>query len=155
MHSTLAKPSPRAHIPFQLIVIACFQFMKAGFLLTAVAFLWLAPDLLPNSSEFSQMLYIAAHGKTIPAVLVPTFALYIAYVGYGLLRLRRSVRRNLALSSVVTICASLQRLGVFGESSMISRSDREGLYILILLDLAVYIYLAFHPEITRLFKRTY
>ncbi len=138
--------------PLPVIFIACFQFLKAGFLLTVAGFLWLAPDQLPNSAAFSKMLFIAAHGKDLSGVLVPIIGCYVAYVGVGIFRMRPSVRRTLAISSVITICLSLRRLGLFGESTVTSRTDRQTLYILILLDLVIYIYLAFHPELVRCFK---
>ena len=78
---------------------------------------------------------------------------YLIYVGIQLLRLRPSTRRNLAISSAITIVLSLQRLGVFGETDMRSNVDHEALYIVILCDATIYIYLAFHPEILRTFKR--
>jgi len=157
MHRIYAKKPIRRrrplHRPFQIVLVSGFQFLKGGFLLLVAGFLWLAPDQLPNSEAFSQMLLIAAHGKTLPAILVPAFGLWVCWVGFGLWRMRRRVRRNLAISSVLTIALSLQRLGLFGESSMTSEADRQSLYILILLDLAVYIYLAFHPAITRSFEQ--
>jgi len=139
--------------PFALYLIAGFQFLKAGFLLTAAAFLWLAPDSLPHSQAFTQMLFIAAHGRDISGVLVPLFGLYVAWIGIGLLHLRPSTRRNLAISSAFTVAFALQRLGLFGETDMTSKFDRQTLYILILIDLTVYIYLAFHPAIIRTFTR--
>jgi hypothetical protein len=142
----------RVERPFAVILIASFQFAKAAFLLTVAALLWLAPDALPNSQTFTDLLFIAAHGKDLPGFLVPVFGLYVAYIGISLLRLRPAARRNLAVSSAITIAVSLQRLGFFGESSMTSHFDRQALYILILLDFAVYVYLAFHPEIARSFK---
>ena len=146
------RPQP-LHRPFQIVLISGFQFLKGGFLLLVSVLFWLAPNQLPDSAAFSQLLLIAAHGKSLTGIVVPLFGLWVCWVGYGIWRMRRRVRRNLAISSVLTICVSLQRLGVFGESSMSSRADRESLYILILLDLAVYIYLAFHPEITRCFNQ--
>ena len=139
--------------PFALYLIAGFQFLKAAFLLIVAAFLWLAPDSLPQSAAFTQMLFIAAHGRDVSGVVVPGFGLYVAWVGIGLLRLRPRVRRNLAISSAFTVAFALQRLGLFGETNMTSEFDRQTLYILILLDLAVYIYLAFHPDITSSFNR--
>jgi hypothetical protein len=138
--------------PVPVIFIACFQFLKAGFLLTVAGFLWLAPDLLPNSAAFSKMLFVAAHGKDLSGYLIPIIGCYVAYVGVGIFQLKPSIRKNLAISSVITICLSLRRLGLFGESAITSRTDRQTLYILILLDLAIYVYLAFHPEIVRCFK---
>ena len=143
----------RVDRPFAVILIASFQFAKAAFLLTVAAFLWLAPDALPHSHAFTEMLFIAAHGRDLSGVLVPIFGVYVVYIGVCLLRLRPRTRRNVAISSAITVAVSLQRLGLFGESTMTSHFDREALYILILLDLAVYIYLAFHPEIARSFKR--
>jgi hypothetical protein len=144
---------PRIERPLQIIPIALFQFAKAAFLLVVATLLWLAPASLPNSAAFTQVLFIAAHGKDLPGVLVPIFGCYVAYVGFGLLQLKPSIRRNLAISSAITIAVSLNRLGVFGDASVTNRFQREALYILILLDLAVYIYLAFHPEIVRSFKQ--
>ena len=114
--------------------------------------LWLAPNSLPNSIAFSQMLFIAGHGRDLSGILVPVFGVYVAYVGVGIYTMRPSVRRTLALSSAITIALSLQRLGLFGETTMWDPLDRETLYILILLDFAIYIYLVFHPEIIRTFE---
>ncbi len=139
--------------PFAVILIATFQFVKAAFLLTVAAFLWLDPDALPHSQGFTEMLFIAAHGKDLSGFLVPAFGVYVAYIGVSLLRLRPRTRRNLAVSSAITVAVSLQRLGLFGESSMTSEFNRQTLYILILLDFTVYVYLAFHPEIARTFKQ--
>jgi hypothetical protein len=144
--------SRRNQRPLQVIPIAMFQFGKAAFLLIVAALLWLSPDSLPHSAAFSQVLFIAAHGKNLPGVLVPIFGCYVAYVGFGLLQLRPSIRRTLAISSAITIAVSLNRLGVFGEVSVTNTFQRQALYVLILLDLAVYIYLVYHPEIVRSFK---
>jgi len=143
----------RVDRPLPVIAIASFQFAKGAFLLIVAAYLWLAPDALPYSETFSQLLFIAAHGKDISGIFVPLFGLYLIYVGVQLLRLRPQTRRNLAISSAITIVLSLQRLGVFGETDMHSYVDHEALYLLILSDLTIYIYLAFHPEILRTFKR--
>ena len=139
--------------PIPVVIIAMFQFAKAAFLIVVAAFLWLDPDALPHSDAFSQLFFIAAHGRNLPGLFVPIFGLYFAYIGVGLMRLRKSVRLNLAISSVITICVSIQRLGLLGETNMTSQFDHQTLYILILLDLTVYFYLAFHPEITRCFNR--
>jgi hypothetical protein len=144
--------SPRVRPPFQIVLIAGFQFLKAGFLLVVAGYLLLAPDSLPHSTEFSQFLAIAAHGKDLSGILVPAFGFYLLYIGIALLLLRKRTRRNLAISSVITICCSLDRLGIFGDTNLTSQFDRETLYIIILLDLAVYLYLAFHPHITRTFN---
>jgi hypothetical protein len=136
----------RVERPTPVILIAMFQFLKAGFLLGVAGFLWLAPNSLPNSAAFEQMLFIAAHGKNISGVLVPIFGCYLIYIGVGLIRLRPGIRKNLALSSAITICGSLWKLGLFGESHMTSQFDRQTFYILILLDFA------YHPEIVRCFK---
>jgi hypothetical protein len=141
-------PQTRAHAPFQIVLIAAFQFIKAGFLLCAAALILLDPNAVRDSDTFSQLLVIATRGKNLSGILLPALGFYLIYIGFGLLRMRKKTQRNLAISSVITICGSLQRLGVFGEASLISWFDRETLYILILLDLAVYIYLAFHPDIT-------
>jgi hypothetical protein len=145
--------STRVRPPFQVVLIAVFQFLKAGFLLFVAGYLLVAPESLPHSAEFSQVLTIAAHGKDLTGILVPAFGFYLIYIGVALLLLRKRTRRNLAISSVITICVSLDRLGIFGDTSLTSQFDRETLYILILTDLAVYIYLAFHPEINRTFNR--
>ncbi len=130
-----------------------FQFVKAAFLLTVAALLWLSPESLPHSAAFTQVFFIAAHGKDLPGVLVPIFGCYVAYVGVGLWKLRPSIRRTLAVSSAITIAVSLNRLGVFGETGVTDSFQRQALYVLILLDLAVYIYLVYHPDIVRSFKR--
>jgi hypothetical protein len=139
--------------PTAVILIALFQFAKGAFLLIVAAFLWLTPEALPNSAAFSRMLFIAAHGKDLSGILVPIFGCYLVYIGFGLLWLRPSTRTNLAISSAITIALSLQRLGLFGESDMTDLLDRQTLYILILLDFAIYIYLVYHPAITSSFNR--
>ena len=145
----LLKPVEK---PFALYLIAAFQSLKGCFLLLVAALLWIAPDALPNSQTFTEFLYIAAHGKDLTGYLVPVFGAYLVYVGYGLFTLRRSVRTNLSLSCAVTIGVSMQRLGVFGYAGSISYLDRETLYILILFDSAIFIYMVFHPEIAGSFK---
>jgi hypothetical protein len=146
------RPARRIDRPTPVILIACFQFLKAGFLLTVAGYLLLAPDLLPHSIAFTKMLFIAAHGRDASGVLIPVLGCYVAYVGVGIFNMRPSIRRTLAISSAITICLSLRRLGVFGEATVTSPFDRQAVYILILLDLAIYIYLAFHPELVRCFK---
>jgi hypothetical protein len=143
----------RVDRPFAVFLIAGFQFLKAGFLLAVAVYLWLGPEGLPHTEAFSELFFIAAHGKNLPGVLVPVFGCYVAYTGFCLLRLKRSTRRALALSSAITICVSLDKLGLFTGDGVTSPVHQETLYILILLDLAVYIYLAFHPEIARSFNR--
>jgi len=144
-------PAQSVDRPFQVVLIASFQFLKAAFLIGVAALLWLAPNSFPNSVALTQMLFIAAHGRNLSGFLVPVFGAYVAYVGWGIYTMRPSVRRTLACSSAITIALSLQRLGFFGETTMHDPLDRQTLYILILLDLAIYIYLVFHPEIIRSF----
>jgi hypothetical protein len=144
-------PAPAIHRPLPVLLIVGFQYLKAAILLTVTAFLWLAPDALPYSDTFSQVLFIAAHGKKLPSFLVPAFALYVGFIGWRLWNLRPKTRRNLAISLSITIALSLQRLGLFGQTDLHSPIDRESLYILILFDLAIYIYLAFHPAIAESF----
>ena len=139
--------------PLALLFIAAFQSVKGSFLLIVAAFLWIAPDALPNSQTFTEFLYIAAHGKNVSGYLVPIFGAYLVYVGYGLFTLRPSVRTNLSFSCAITIILSLQRLGLFGQTATTNYIDRETLYILILFDFAIYIYMVFHPEIASSFER--
>ncbi len=145
------RPQPVDRPP-QVVLIASFQFLKAAFLIVVAAFLWIAPDSLPNSATFTQLLFIAAHGRDLSGYLVPIFGAYIAYVGCGIYMMRPSTRTTLALSSAITISVSVYRLGIFGGTRMTDQLDRQTLYILILLDLAIYIYLVFHPEIVRTFE---
>ena len=142
----------QADRPPQVVLIALFQFLKAGFLIGVAAFLWLAPDSLPNSVAFSHMLFLAAHGRNVSGYLVPIFGAYVAYVGCGIYMMRPSTRATLAISSAITVSVSLQRLGLFGDATVHDQVDRQTLYILVLLDLAIYIYLAFHPETVRAFE---
>jgi hypothetical protein len=152
--TSLYVPEPtKRYVPPAVMLIAVFQFAKAAFLLIVSLMLWVAPEALPHTEGFEQLLYVAAHGRSVSGVLVPVFGCYVAYVGWGLVRLRKRVRRNLAISSALTIGLSLQRLGVFGDTDMHGQLDRQTLYILILLDLMVYIYLTFHPDITKAFTR--
>ena len=146
-------PSRQFDRPLALLLIAVFQSAKGCFLLFVAAFLWFAPDALPNSQTFTEFLYIAAHGKELTGYLVPVFGAYLVYVGYGLFTRRPSVRTNLSLSCAITIALSLQRLGLFGETATTNYVDRETLYIFILFDAAIYIYMAFHPEIASSFQR--
>jgi len=146
-------PSRQVDRPLALLFIACFQSIKGAFLLFVAAFLWIAPDALPNSQTFSEFLYIAAHGKELTGYVVPIFGAYLLYVGYGLFTLRPSVRSNLSISCAVTIALSLQRLGIFGETATTNYVDRQTLYILILFDSAIYVYMVFHPEIANSFER--
>ena len=150
-------PRQQVDRPFQVILIASFQFLKAAFLIVVSAFLWLSPTSLPDSAAFTQLLFIAAHGKDVSGYLVPIFGAYVAYVGYGIYMMRPSTRTTLAISSAITVAISLKRLGVFGETSLTGQLDRQTLYILILIDLVIYLYLAFHPAIISSFdsrKRT-
>ena len=140
--------------PFALYLIAAFQSLKGGFLLLVAALLWIAPDALPNSQTFTELLYVAAHGKDLTGYLVPIFGAYLVYVGYGLFTLRPSVRTNLIISCAVTIGVSMQRLGLFGYSGYLSNLDRETLYILILFDSAIFIYMVFHREIASSFRNS-
>lgn len=134
-------------------MIACFQSAKGAFLLIVAAFLWIAPNALPHSQTFTELLYLAAHGKDLTGYFVPIFGSYLVYVGYGLFTFRPSVRTNLSISSAATIALSLQRLGLFGHTATLNYTDRETLYILILFDFAIYVYMVFHPEIVSSFER--
>jgi hypothetical protein len=144
-------PSHSIDRPFQVVLIASFQFLKATILIGAAALLWFAPDVLPHTIAFSELLYIAAHGKDLNGYLVPIFGAYVAYVGWGIFTMRPGTRQTLALSSAITIAVSIYRLGYFGGPGISGTLDRESLYILMLLDLTIYIYLVFHPEIVRSF----
>lgn len=142
--------------PVQVTVISLFQFGKAAILLLIPALALLYPRAIRDTPFLGQLIFVATRGRNLPGMLMPLIGLYVGWIGYGLWHLKDGARRNVLLGSLVTIVVSLIRLGVFdvllGTGLLHSIAGQQTVMIVTLFDSVIFIYLAFHPDITASFS---
>src|SRR5438876_9325397 len=90
----------RVKRPLGVMLVALWQFCKAGFLVLVAAIALAYPNAQPNFSvRVRELIYIAAHGTVPPAILLPVIALPVVAIGWALLRLKKWARVVLLASS--------------------------------------------------------
>lgn len=155
MYSTEVLHAPPVR-PIQVTIIALVQFLKAAILILIPTLGWLDPNATHYSPALTQIVYVASRGRELPGILMPLIGFYVAFLGMGLWKLRPGARRNVLLGSLFTIMISLARLGVFdtllGLRITQSPAEQQTVMIIILFDAAIFLYLAFHHDITLSFR---
>ncbi len=134
--------------PLPIVLISGFQFTKGAFLLL-VALLAASgrAGKLAYIPDLRDLVFVAAHGKEPHGLLLFFFGSYALVIGSGIWRLRRWARNSLVLTSAMMLVFWLAHHD-FGTSlpvmPAISEVEQQTVYILLLLDSAIFLYLKFH-----------
>ena len=143
--------------PVGVILVACFQLLKAGvLLLTGILLRW-KPEFVDSSqSILYPLLYVATRGnyaaiKTAMqgANLLPglifLLGFYLAVIGFGLWELKQWARRTVMFTCGLTLLLSIKSIlwpGTFGSIFPItSASDLQYVHIPLFFDAVVFLYL--------------
>ena len=148
----MADPPTR---PLPVTIVAMVQFAKAAFLLTVGMMPFLGDESgLASIPDFRDLLFLASHGKDPKGLPIVLFGVYAAVVGWGLWRLKRWARNSLVFSSGLMLLFWLAHHD-FGTSLLImpgiSGVEQQTVYVLLLLDGAIFAYLKFHDETAKSF----
>jgi hypothetical protein len=146
-------PPPRRPLPLALIVL--FQFLKATFLVFVAVLPWTGHEsrlaYIPNLRD---LIFLASHGKDPNDLALLVLGLYAAAIGYGLWNLRRWARNSLVFTSLTMLVLWFAHRD-FGTAlptmPAISRVATQTVYILLLLDFFIFMYLKFHDDTARCF----
>jgi hypothetical protein len=149
----LQQPTIR---PFPVTCMALFQFAKAAFLLLVAALPLLGHEgRLAYIPDLRDLVFVAAHGKDPHGLLLLFFGIYAAAIGIGLWRLKRWARNSLVFTTGLMLVLWLSHLD-FGTDLLvmpaISQVEQQTVYIVLLLDFAIFAYLKFHAEIAQSFR---
>ena len=148
---------PPPQRPFPVTLMAFFQFAKAGFLIF-IAWLSLAGHYgrLASIPNLQDLTFLASHGKDPKGMLLLFLGLYAGAIGLGLWRLRRWARNSLVFSCGLMMVLWLSHHD-FGTQILvmpaITEVEQQTVYILLLVDFAIFMYLKFNSEIASCFKR--
>lgn len=154
-HSDAALLLSRRCRPTSLTLIALFQFGKAALLILVALLSWLGYagtlDYIPNLKD---LLFIASHGKDPHGWMLVVFGCYAAAIGRGIWNLRRWARNSLVFTSLCMLVLWLAHHD-FGTALPtmpgIGRVSSQTVYLLLLFDLVIFLYLKFHDDTVRSF----
>lgn len=148
--------------PGPITLIALFQFSKAAFLFVVVVLVWLSPEMQWGSRTFWGSVYIASHGGGLPSFLTPIVAVYAAIIGVGLWRLQRWARNLLMVTSGLSAARWLRYFSLnwaiggtgLGKhvNSLNSEFERQTVYVLVLIDIFVFLCLVYFPGVAEAFR---
>lgn len=137
--------------------IALFQFTKAAFLLYIAALVVTGRNgRLAAIPDLRDLIFVASHGKDPHGLLLLFFGAYAAAIGVGLWRLKRWARNSLVFTTGLMLVLWLSHYN-FGTAlptmPAISEVEQQTVYIVLLLDFAIFAYLKFHNETGLSFAR--
>ena len=141
--------------PASLTMIALFQFSKASFLILIAAVSWLGyAGTLTYIPNLKDLLFIASHGKDPHGIMLVVFGSYAAAIGNGIWKLRRWARNSLVFTSLCMLVLWLVHHDF--DTSIptmpgIARVRNQTVYLLLLFDFVIFMYLKFHHETARCF----
>jgi len=141
-------PPPRRPMPLSLIVL--FQSLKATFLILVCVITWTGHEnRLANIPELRDLIFLASHGKDPKDLVLLVLGLYAAAIGYGLWNFRRWARNSLVFTSLLMLVLWFAHYD-FGTAlptmPAISLVETQTVYILLLLDFFIFMYLKFHHD---------
>jgi hypothetical protein len=143
---------PRRSVPFPVILIALFQFFKAGFLLYLFLPFWhdysgWAASGRP-AGPFLQNLFDKSF-----IVLFPALSVVLVVIGWGLLSLKDWARKLLIVAIICTWIRGRFSLDAlfFSNSVDLRHQHYQVLVCVFLLDLFVFGSLVFYPDIAKTF----
>jgi hypothetical protein len=146
---------PPTRRPAPLTLIALFQFTKGAFLVFVAALPWIGhAGGLADIPNLNDLIFLASHGKDPHGFLLVVLGLYAAAIGLGIWKLRRWARNSLVFTSLLMIVLWLAHHD-FGTALPtmpgISRVESQTVYLLLLFDFVIFMYLKFHHETARCF----
>lgn len=146
----------RLERPGGVIIVACFQILKAAVLLLTGMLLRWKPDVVDNSrSVLYPLLYVATRGKyaALNAAIQDTnllpgliflFGLYLAVIGSGLWQLKQWARRTVMFTCGMTLllwAKSTILPSTLSSGLSFASSDLQNFHILLFFDGMVFVYL--------------
>ena len=148
-HLNPFTPAPPSR-PASVTLMALLQFAK-GLTMVAVATLtFIASKSTPSDlPDFRELVFFASHGKEPKGLLLLVLGVYAIYLGSGLWRLKRWARNSLmATSGIMLVFYTIHAyMGVpILIMPAISLVQQQTVYILLLFDGAIFLYLKFHAE---------
>jgi hypothetical protein len=150
----MGKPLQRLR-PDPVAAISLLQVLKACLLLVVGGLVWLAPDLIqPYMDDLDMVLWIAAHGRSMPVVVLPVFGLYLAVVGVGLWKLKSWARKNLIFTSAATVLFWARRVAMAYAAQAApfrSETEQQAVFILLVLDVLTFFYLVMDLRVQKAF----
>jgi hypothetical protein len=141
--------------PTSVTTIALLQFGKAWVLLTVAVVAWVVPDAMRvYGSDFSAVVYFAAHGKNPHGFLLPLVAGYVTVMGWGLWSLKGWARSSLMVTSGLTVAIWVRRLlfdQAMGDTTLKTPLEVQVVGFLLLADAITFFYLFFGVGVKRAF----
>jgi hypothetical protein len=136
--------------PFSVTLLSIFQFSKAVFLIMVAALAWLGlADTLSTIPRLHDLIFLAAHGKDPHGLLLLALGIYGAFVGQGLWNLKRWARNSLFYNALFMLVFWFMHQD-FGTKLILmpgaERVEHETIYVLLLIDSAIFIFLTFHSD---------
>jgi hypothetical protein len=143
------KPPPPSR-PTSVTLMALLQFAKGLTMISVAALPVLASKTtLAELPDFRDLVFFASHGKDPKGLLLFVLGVYATYLGTGLWRLKRWARNSLmGTSGIMLVFYTVHfYLGVpILIMPAISQVQQQTVYILLLFDGAIFLYLRFHSD---------
>ena len=136
--------------PAPVTLMALLQFLKgAAMILIALPPLLGHEGSLAYIPDLRDIIFLASHGRDPHGLLLLLLGIYATMIGRGLWMLKRWARNSLMGTSGVMLVLWLAHNN-FGtpifSMPAISEVESQTVYILLLIDFAVFLYLKFHTE---------
>ncbi len=149
--------SPKPTRPFSVTMLSVFQFSKAIFLIMVATFAWFGlADVLSTIPRLHDLIFLAAHGKDPHGLLLFVLGIYGAFVGQGLWNLKRWARNSLVYNAMFMLVFWFIHQD-FGTKLILmpgaEKVEHETIYLLLLIDSAIFIFLTFHSDAAHSFPR--
>lgn len=136
--------------PWPIVLIAVFQFVKAGYLLYLSVIFWNAYSAWVAAGR-PETPFLKSFLDNPFIVLFPVLAIGFVVLGFGLFQLRRWARQWLLWNTVICWAdGGFSFSGLFfGDTVVIRHWHMHTVICVFLLDLFVFCCLAFYPDITK------
>jgi hypothetical protein len=140
-----------------LAIIVVFQFMKAAFLVLVAVLPWTGhASRLARMPDLRDLIFLASHGKDPNSFVLLVLGLYAYAIGYGLWNFKRWARNSLVFTSLTMLVMWFAHYD-FGTAMItmpaISLVETQTVYLLLLFDFFIFMYLKFHNETARCFPK--
>lgn len=152
------KTSSHADRPGVVTAIALTQFAKAAVILMATWLVWQRPGAAFGSGLILRLSDILTTGRGGLDFMAPVFAGYALSVGCGLWFLEKWARRTLMVTSGLTagvwifaLVTQYDSAGGLADRLSVPYYDPRTLYTIVLIDAAVFLYLAFGRDVPEAF----
>jgi hypothetical protein len=143
--------------PFSVTMLSVFQFAKATLLIMVATFAWLGlANTLSTIPRLHDLIFLAAHGKDPHGILLFVLGIYGVFVGQGLWNLKRWARNSLFYNALFMLVFWFMHQN-FGTKLILMPGaesvEHETIYLLLLIDSAIFIFLTFHSDASHCFPR--